>query len=147
MYVPHFEAILKNIGISRQDFDEASSIKIPSALLRFLLQVVVAGGDFNKDGYLKANKDISDAVQNGSLANPQLHYIQFGFFEGRTGATPAVNEGWYKKAYEDVGDAVRAGTLTSASEHFIIQGAAEGRSPNEQFSVDATQWKKAFGLS
>jgi hypothetical protein len=146
MYVPHLEAILKNIGVSREEFNQASTINIPTTLFRFLLQVVVASGDFDKTGYLAANKDIADAVQDGSVANPQLHYVQFGFFEGRTGATPAVNEGWYIKTYQDVGEAVRAGALASASEHFIIQGASEGRSPNEKLYVDATQWKTAFGL-
>jgi hypothetical protein len=147
MYVPHFEAILKNLGLSREEFNESAMVQVPTPMLQFLLQLVVANGEFNKAGYLAANEDIAEAERSGSMPNPRLHYIKFGFFEGRRGATPPVNEVWYKKTYPDIDDAIRAGALASASEHFLVQGAAEGRAPSEKFYLDAAEWKQAFGLA
>jgi len=146
MYVPHFEAILKNLGLSREEFNTATMVNVPAPLLRFLLKLVVANGEFNKTAYLAANEDVAQAEREGGVTNPRLHYIKFGFFEGRLGATPPVNEVWYKKTYPDIDDAIRAGDLTSASEHFLMQGAAEGRAPSEKFYLDAVEWKQAFGL-
>jgi hypothetical protein len=83
-------------------------------------------------------------VQDGSVESARLHYIGFGYFEGRLGATPEVDERWYLRSYPDVGSAVRAGQLASATEHFTVIGASEGRSPSSRYENDATQWKKAL---
>jgi hypothetical protein len=147
MYVPHLEAILKNIGLTREEFNKATTVPVPAPLLQFLLQLVVANGEFNKAGYLAANEDIAQAEKTGGMPNPRLHYIKFGYFEGRVGATPPVNEVWYKTTYPDIDEAIRGGALASASEHFLVQGAAEGRAPSEKFYLDAQEWKKAFGLT
>ena len=146
MYVPHFEAILKNLGLTRDEFNSATAVQVPVPLLQFLLQLVVANGEFNRAGYLAVNPDIAEAERHGQMSNPRLHYIKFGYFEGRRGATPPVNELWYKTTYPDIDDAIRGGALGSASEHFLMQGAAEGRAPSERFSLDAAEWKQAFGL-
>jgi hypothetical protein len=76
--------------------------------------------------------------------DPRLHYVGFGYFEGRSGATPEVDEGWYLRTYKDVADAVAAKAIDSASEHFRVVGAAEGRSPSAAYVPAAEQWKKAF---
>ncbi len=145
MYVPHFEAFLDNIGITRDEFEASMSVSVPVGLLKMLLRIVVATGDFNKTGYLVENADIAAAVHAQDL-NPLRHYIEFGFLEGRIGACPAVDEAWYRATYPDIDAAVVRGDLRSATEHFFVRGAAEGRAPNPRYLGDAQQWKVAFGL-
>jgi len=142
MYVPPYDAVLGSIGSSREEIETVSEVTIPAQLFRFLMQIAVAHSDFNEAGYLRANPDVAEALQSGEVESARLHYVGFGYFEGRTGATPDVDEKWYLKAYPDVGSAVRAGRIGSATEHFAVVGASEGRSPNVRYTGDAEQWKK-----
>jgi hypothetical protein len=144
MYVPPYDAVLGSIGTSREDLEKSGQVEIPAQLFRFLMQIAVAHSDFNEAGYLSANPDVADALKAGEIDSARLHYVGFGYFEGRTGATPEVDERWYVKAYPDVGTAVRAGQISSASEHFTVVGAVEGRSPSIRYTQDAEQWKKAL---
>jgi hypothetical protein len=144
MYVPPYDALLRSIGTSREALEGASEVSVPMSLFRFLVQIAVANGDFNEAGYLQANPDVAEAVRRGEIENGRLHYIGFGYFEGRQGATPEVDERWYLRSYPDVGSAVRAGQLSSATEHFMVVGASEGRSPSVHYENDAAQWKKAL---
>lgn len=147
MYVPPYDALLSSIGTSRSELEGAAEVTIPAGLFRFLLQLAVANGDFNEAGYLKANPDVAEAVQDGAVESARLHYIGYGYFEGRQGATPEVDERWYLRSYPDVGSAVRAGRLSSATEHFEIVGASEWRSPSVRYENDALQWKKALQVA
>jgi len=144
MYVPPYDAVLKSIGTSRSELDSAAEVTIPQELFRFLMQIAVAHSDFNEEGYLAANPDVAEALKSGEIESARLHYVGFGFFEGRSGATPDVDERWYLKAYPDVGSAVRTGQIASAAEHFTVVGASEGRSPSIRYAQDAEQWKKAL---
>ena len=144
MYVPPYEAVLASIGTSREVLRTEQSVTVPIGLFRFLLQIVVANGDFNEAGYLSANADVADAVRSGTIDNARLPYIGFGYFEGRQGATPDVDERWYLHAYPDVSAAVRAGRLASGREHFSVASAAEWRSPSFRYEADARQWKRAL---
>lgn len=144
MYVPPYNAVLASIGTSREEVAETGAVTIPAQLFRFLMQIAVAHSDFNEAGYLDANPDVAEAAQAGQVESARLHYVGFGYFEGRTGATPEVDERWYLKAYPDVGQAVRTGQIRSAAEHFTVVGASEGRSPSIRYAQDAEQWKKAL---
>ena len=145
MYVPHYDALLHNIGTSRALLEGKAEVTIPVSLFKFLLQVAVAGGEFNEKGYLATNPDVQDGVRSGGVQDPRMHYIRFGYFEGRRGATPEVDENWYRRTYSDVGAAVSSGKLASAKEHFTLIGAEEFRAPRAAFEVDATEWKSAIG--
>lgn len=142
MYVPPYDAVLASIGTTRPEMEGRTEVTIPAQLFRFLMQIAVAHADFNEAGYLEANPDVAAALDNGAIESARLHYVGFGYFEGRRGATPEVDEGWYLQTYPDVGSAVRTGRIGSASEHFSIVGAAEGRSPNIRYAQDAEQWKR-----
>lgn len=144
MYVPHYDALLHNIGTSRAMLEGKTEVTIPVSLFKFLLQVTVAGGEFNEKGYLATNPDIQDAVRSGEVRDPRLHYIRFGYFEGRRGGTPEVDEDWYRRTYSDVGTAIRTGKITSAKEHFGVIGAEEFRAPSAAFEIDTKQWKSAL---
>ncbi len=145
MYVPHYDAILHAIGTSREELNGKAEIEIPITLLKFLLQSAVMNGEFNLPGYLAANRDIQDAAKKGQVPDPKKHYINFGFFEGRRGATPAVDESWYRRTYPDIAAAVRKGDIASGNEHFNTIGAEEFRAPSAEYVADATDWKKACG--
>ena len=145
MYVPPFDSILRAIGTDRAGFDAASSVVIPKELLRLLLQVAVASSDFNEAGYLRENPDIAEGVRRGSVEDARTHYVGYGFFEGRVGATPSVDERWYLRSHSDVAQAVKQGGVASAAAHYNMIGAAEGRSPNPEYTAVAAQWKLALG--
>jgi hypothetical protein len=49
------------------------------------------------------------------VADALLHNIGFGYFEGRTGGTPTVDELWYLTTYPDVAEAVKLGRVQSAT--------------------------------
>jgi hypothetical protein len=144
MYVPPFDSLLTAIGVTRAEFESASVVVVPTELLKLLLQVAVASGDFNEAGYLRENHDIAGAVRTGTVEDARLHYVGFGYFESRNGATPEVDEAWYLRIYPDVAEAVATGSVGSAAEHFRVIGAAEGRSPNAFYVAAAEQWKKAI---
>jgi hypothetical protein len=144
MYVPPFDSLLKAIGITRAEIDNSPVVAVPTELLKLLLQVAVASGDFNEAGYLRDNPDIAGAVKAGKVEDARLHYVGFGYFENRSGATPEVDEAWYLRTYPDVAEAVASRSVGSASEHFRVIGAAEGRSPNAFYSAAGEQWKHAL---
>jgi hypothetical protein len=145
VYIPPFNAFLQNLNLSADDFNSAEQVTVPAELLRFMLQLLVVGGSFNETGYLRDNPDVAEAVKAGQIRTARLHYIGFGFFEGRSGATPDVDEAWYREMYPDVDIAIRCRQIQSAAEHFFQTGAAEGRSPNAEAEFDAQHWKIAFG--
>jgi hypothetical protein len=145
MYVPHYDAILHAIGTSRQALTGQTEITIPLSLFQFLLKNELNHSEFNATGYLSSNRDIQDAIKVGRVPDPKEHYVNFGFFEGRLGATPTVDESWYRRTYADIGAAVRKGEIASGAEHFQVKGAEEFRAPSAAHQADAIAWKKATG--
>jgi len=144
MYVPHYDAVLHAIGTSREDLKEKTDIRIPYSLFKFLLQKALGDAEFNLSGYLASNRDIQDAAKSGKVPDLKAHYVGFGFFEGRHGATPAADEAWYRRTYADVAAAISKGQLSSAAEHFNAIGAEEFRAPSAEFQADAIAWKRAI---
>ena len=144
MYVPPFNGLLKRLGTSREEFENAQSVRVSADLFKFLLQIALANSDFNETGYLRANPDVAGAVKSGEIGTARLHYIGFGYFEGRMGAVTEVDEKWYLSTYSDVAAAVRAKRVSSGAEHFHLVGAAEGRSPNAHEQATAVEWKKVL---
>jgi len=139
MYVPSFESILRAIGTDRTAFQDSTKVTIPVELFKFLLQTTLVSCDLNEAGYLTANPDVAEALNSGSVDSVRLHYVGFGYFEGRKGAMPKVDDPWYLTTYSDVATAVKTGKVSSAAEHFEIIGAAEGRSPSASHKAIAAQ--------
>src|SRR5204863_4367348 len=106
---------------------------------------VLLESDFSEDSYLDANPDLQEAVSTGVIEDPRLHYVGTGFFECRSGATPAVDEEWYLKTFPDVATALRKGHIASATEHFETIGINELRAPGPDYESDAVEWGKALG--
>jgi hypothetical protein len=144
MFVPPAVSLLNALKIDQAIFDKGGRVEIPAGLFKLLLQIALAAADFDEDGYLKENPDVASALGSGEIDSAHVHFIGFGYFEGRQGAGPEVDEHWYMQKYPDVATAVREGRIKSARHHFHMIGAAEGRSPNRDQEDNAAQWKKAL---
>jgi hypothetical protein len=144
MYVPPLESLLRALGVDRATYERSASISLPKEMFKFLLLLALESSEFNESGYLKENPDIPPAIRKGEIKDAREHYLGFGYFEGRTGATPPVDEAWYLANYKDVAQAVRQGEIISARDHFNTVGSAEGRSPSASYSPVADKWKKAL---
>jgi hypothetical protein len=144
MYVPPYESLLRSLNTSKSALEHAKDVTISVGLLKLLLQFAVAQGDFDEESYLRSNPDVRDAVNSGEIESGRLHYIGFGYFEGRKGGMVAVDESWYLKKYPDVAIAVKDGRVDSATQHFNTIGAGEGRSPSADQQDYAAQWKEAI---
>ena len=145
MYIPPFTAMLANLNVTKEEFDTSAYISVPTSLLKMLISLAQIHGDFNEATYLSANPDVAAATKEGTVSNPRLHYIGNGYFEGREGGVPDVDEKWYTSRYQDVADGIRRRTVKSARQHFWGVGAGELRAPAEAYVLDAVQWGKAFG--
>lgn len=143
MYVPPYQSILRSLKTTNSTARDDAGITIPLGLFKMLLQIAVANSDFDEDLYFKKNPDVRDAVSRGDIDSGHVHYIGFGYFEGREGGT-ALDETWYLEKYPDVAAAVRDGLIPSASRHFLLVGGGEGRSPNAAEEADAAQWKRVL---
>ncbi len=144
MYVPSAESLMAALKASRADINGDGTVEIPARLLKLLLQIALAATDFDEDEYLRQNPDVGDAIERGEIDNAKVHYIGYGYFEGRKGGGPEVDEKWYLQKYPDVAAAVRKKDVPSATDHFHAIGAGEGRSPNADHEEDAVQWKQVL---
>jgi hypothetical protein len=148
MYVPPYESLLRSLKTNKSALESGKNLTIPVGLFKLLLQMALAHADFDEEGYLSANPDVRDAIKRGQIESGRLHYIGFGYFEGRKGGTAAVDESWYLRKYPDVASAVKQGRIESATHHFNSIGAGEGRSPTADLQDNAMQWKEAiYGAS
>ena len=141
MYFPSYEQLLKSGGQTRASVEAAKKVTVPLKLFEFLMQVALTSADFDVEHYLAMNPDIRDAMKKGSEISPHQHYISYGYFEGRKGGLPKVDDAWYLRTYPDVAAAVKSGGVRSATEHFEIMGAGEGRAPSQELSDVAVKWK------
>ncbi len=111
-------------------------------MFKYLLKIALTQAEFNLPGYLAANRDVQEAAKRGQVPDPHSHYVNFGFFEGRRGATPTVDESWYRRNYTDIAAAVRRGEIASGTQHFDTIGAEEFRAPAAEHLEDATEWER-----
>lgn len=144
MYVPPYEALVRSLGATPAAIASAKVVMIPGALLKLLLQMAVAHSDFDEERYLALNPDVKAAVERGEIESGHVHYVGFGYFEGRVGGMDDVDEDWYLRAYPDVAQALRDKQVTSASQHFYVVGGGEGRSPNADQLENAMRWKSTL---
>jgi hypothetical protein len=136
--------LVRSLDTTPAAIASANGVVIPGALLKLLLQMAVAHSDFDEERYLALNPDVKEAVERGEIESGHVHYVGFGYFEGRLGGAEEVDESWYLRAYPDVAQAVRNNQLASASQHFHLVGGGEGRSPNADQLENAMRWKKTL---
>jgi hypothetical protein len=144
MYVPSADSLMAALNASRADLNGNGRVEVPARLLKLLLQIALATTEFDEQGFLSHNPDVAKAIGRGEVESAHMHFIGYGYFEGRQGSGPVVDEDWYLQQYPDVGSAVREGRIISAAQHFHLVGGAEGRSPNPEQIDAAQQWKMAL---
>ncbi|MBW7961808.1 hypothetical protein HYH07_05590 [Bradyrhizobium sp. BR 10261] len=144
MFVPSAESLMSALKIDRSVLDGSGQVKVPARLFKMLLQIALASAEFDEDRYLQENPDVAKAISRGEIESAHLHYIGFGYFEGRRGGGPSVDADWYLSKYADVAAAVRDGKIKSAEAHFHAIGGGEGRCPAPEYEGDAAQWKSAI---
>jgi hypothetical protein len=144
MFVPSADSLMAALNASKSDLNGNGRIDLPARLLKLLLQVALVTTEFDEHSYLNQNPDVAEALKRGEVESAQMHYVGFGYFEGRQGGGPKVDADWYLVKYPDVAAAVREGRVKSAEAHFHSIGGGEGRSPNAEHQDDAMQWKEAL---
>ncbi len=139
-YIPHIDLLLAAMRIQRERLERKSKVAIDARLLRALIQAAVEQQPFSDAFYRATYPDIAAAHKAGSVADLHEHYITTGFFEGRVGAPPQLDEAFYVTTYPDVARALEAGSVTSAAEHYVRSGVAEGRMPNAAAKTEIDGW-------
>lgn len=144
IYVPHIDLILQALRINRERLGSKSKIAIDARLLRALLQSLAARAPFSESYYRETYPDLARAFEAGKIPDLHRHFIDSGFFEGRQGDAPEVDEAFYKSTYRDVALAVENGDVQSAEEHYLRSGAAEGRVPNKGLQPHIDGWMQVL---
>jgi hypothetical protein len=144
MFVPSAESLFSALGLNKAAAKRGDKVLIPVGLLKFLLQVALAAVEFDEERYLRANPDVAGAVERGEIESGHMHFVGFGYFEGRIGGGAQFDEQWYFERYPDVELAVQEGRIDSAQVHFETVGGGEGRCPSPEYEAVAEQWKRAI---
>ncbi len=139
-YIPHIDLLLQALRVNRDRLNSKSKIAIDAKLLKTLLQTMVANAPFSEEFYKENYPDLAAANRSGQIPDLHQHFVETGFFEGRFGAPPSVDEAYYTSTYKDVGQAVLKGDVSSGMEHYLRSGAAEGRVPNEDIRPALEAW-------
>jgi hypothetical protein len=142
MYLPPYQHLLRATHNETDGKHPPDQVTISIGLFNFLLQVALATGDFDEERYLAANPEVREHIALTGKITPNQHFLGFGYFEGRKGILPEVDEQWYLETYPDVAAAIPNGELASATEHFEKAGAVEGRAPSPEYLDVAHQWKE-----
>jgi hypothetical protein len=139
-YVPHIDLLLRALRITRDRLASRSKIAVDARLLRALLQGIAETAPFSGEFYTATYPDIAAAHAAGEIGDLHRHFVELGYFEGRMGAAPPIDETFYTGIYNDVAEAVRRGDLASGREHYVRSGAAEGRVPNAATREAVESW-------
>ena len=139
-YFPHVDLLLTAMRIDRARLSGRGKVAIDARLLRRIVQAAVERLPFSAAFYRQTYPDIAAAEANGQIPDLHRHYVETGYFEGRMGTPPAIDEARYAAAYADVAEAIGEGRIGSATEHYMLSGAAEGRVPNEALAAEIAAW-------
>ena len=128
MNVRLMEAIYLHRGISQTAVvnDEPDTVTLPRDQLATAFRVVFEKY-FDEEWYLKNNKDVKAAMDDGQVSNALGHYLNIGIYEGRLPCSVLIDEEDYLTRHSDVAAAVESGGFESAAHHFYSTGFGEGR--------------------
>jgi hypothetical protein len=144
MFVIPYNTLLESLKLERTSLDSGADVHIPGGVLKFLLQCLLTCSDFDAESYLRNNPDILGLTDPTSPKAVQLHFIRQGYFEGRLGGSPKLDESWYLERYPDVAQAVKDGIVKSAADHYQENGGLEWRAPNPDVAFDVEAWREVL---
>jgi hypothetical protein len=139
-YVPPFQMFQKALGIGAQDLMPEKKVVITSELFKLLLGMIVSRGFFDERWYLETYPDVHSAIERGRTSSALEHYLNAGYYEGRSPGPCFVDRAWYEQYYQDVGGGLENGTIIDSAEHFHQNGYFEGRVPTADQLADAEKW-------
>lgn len=147
MFVPPYQLLLEELRPAGSPPRDGDEVVVPRVMFELMLRLLVEQMPFDAADYLRRNADVATAVSAGKLDSAHQHFVTKGYFEGRAGGAPVVDEMWYQQRYADVAKELSGGGITSAGDHYIENGAREWRSPTlaDQKLVD--EWKRAASAS
>jgi hypothetical protein len=130
-YLPPFSYIKGKMrvgasnGIRRVQMDSEDFMDFIKLFLRSV--------DVDEAWYLEHNPDVAEAIEQGAYRSGKQHFVEEGYFEGRTPFEFKVDEQWYVSTYPDVAEGLKEGGLDSAQQHFLSYGYTEGRLPSADY--------------
>jgi hypothetical protein len=139
-YFPHVDLLLQSMRIDRNRLNGRGKVAIDAPVLRRLLQQAVAHLPFSAEFYADTYPDIAAASAAGQIADLHRHFVETGYFEGRLGAPPPLDDAFYLATYADVAEAVADGQVSSPADHYRRSGAAEGRAPSPALAEEVGRW-------
>jgi hypothetical protein len=142
MFVPPYDLLLKHLPGPKEG-GRSDDVIVPRRLLDFLLRCLLEHVEFDEVQYLRCNPDVATAIRKREMLSGREHFIQVGYFEGRTGGIP-VQEDWYLARNPDVAAAKRARKVESAEMQYRIAGANEWRQPNPRSVQDVDAWRSVL---
>lgn len=145
-YFPHVDLLLKAMHINRDRLNGRGKVAIDAPLLRQIIRCAIARLPFSAEFYAATYPDIAAAVAAGQITDLHGHFVETGYFEGRMGVPPAIDDAYYRAAYKDVAQAIDEGALRSAREHYMVAGAAEGRVPHLALAEAIALWMNLLRL-
>jgi hypothetical protein len=126
-YIPPFSLICDAANISARERGHQVTLSYDDLLK--VLRMLIAGIKVDEAWYLAQNQDVAAAIQAGTIASAQQHFVDNGIFEGRLPFPIAVDERWYLLQHPDVAANIRRGIVASGQRHFEDDGYQEGRLP------------------
>jgi|HubBroStandDraft_6_1064221.scaffolds.fasta_scaffold254838_1 hypothetical protein len=126
-YVPPFNLITRGLGLNHTDLASGKNITIPVELFKFLMGSFIARGFFDERWYLETYPDVEAAINRGGVSTALEHYVNAGYYEGRSPGPCFVDRAWYEQYYKDLHGALQDGVIVDSAEHFQHNGYFEGR--------------------
>ena len=126
-YLPPFDALKSHLTISNVKGELMVSCSYEN-LVKLLRQVII-GVEVDEQWYLERYPDIAEAISQGVVRSPRVHFVNDGYFEGRLPFPIVVDERYYLAENTGVAEYVRKGMLESGQQHFEENGYTEGRLP------------------
>jgi hypothetical protein len=134
--IPSFAALARDFA-AELNFAGAARAKKSLALL------YLSSWEFDEDWYLTNNPDLAEAIPSSTFRSGWHHFVNVGYFEGRSPAEPLVDNEWYMSRYEDVASAILDGIFADARDHYVKLGRSEGRVPCDP-GIDVDWYAKRY---
>jgi hypothetical protein len=125
--LPNGRVLLDGLGLTLERLQTGSKAAVSLPVIKAVLCAAAASLPFDREFYLRTYPDIRGAFEVGKIKDLRIHFIEFGYLEGRMGAQPEFDEDFYKSLYPDIAAAIANGEVKSALDHYIYAGSFEGR--------------------
>jgi hypothetical protein len=142
MFVPRYQILTEYLKSVSARTPSTDVVEVPKPMFELMLRLLLEQMEFDTEDYLRRNGDVAQAISRGRVGNARQHFINKGFFEGRVGGCPVVDENWYLSVNPDVASEISRGAIASARDHYVDAGAGEWRSPSKQTAETVNEWRK-----